>query len=121
MVDKPISTTQRIDNALARYYKDCRRNDYFDEESGQGKFRKAADNIGYDTDFLDYQLGDDANDPNDCAFVKYIDKIDPMFPLPISTNESRANDIFQVFKHCYKHGVAPLSLIWQYIANALKH
>eukprot|EP01083_Nonionella_stella_P004382 12668_1 len=118
MVDKPISTTQRIDNALARYYKDCRRNDYFDEESGQGKFRKDADDEfeGYDTDYLDEQLGDDANDID-----PMFDDIDPMFPLPISTNESRANDIFQVFKHCYKHGVAPLSLIWQYIANALKH
>eukprot|EP01083_Nonionella_stella_P276229 938454_1 len=123
MVDKPISTTQRLDNALAQYYKDCGRNDYFDEESGQGKFRECADDEfeGYDTDDLDYQLGDDVDDPNDCWFVKYIDDIDPMFPLPISTNESRANDIFQVFKHCYKYGVAPFALNWQHIANALKH
>eukprot|EP01083_Nonionella_stella_P144746 452425_1 len=104
MVDKPISTTQRLDNALARYYQDCGRNDYFDEESGQGKLRKYADDSGYDTDVLNDHLGDDANDLNHCFFVKYIDAIDPMFPLPISTNESRANDIFQVFEHCYKYG-----------------
>eukprot|EP01083_Nonionella_stella_P144744 452422_1 len=104
MVDKPILTTQRIDDALARYYQDCGRNDYFDEESGQGKFRKDADDNYYDTDYLDEQLGDDANDPNDCLIVEDIDEIDPMFPLPISTNESRANDIFQVFEHCYKYG-----------------
>eukprot|EP01083_Nonionella_stella_P179726 638974_1 len=113
MVDKPISTTQRIDNALAQYYKDCGRNDYFDEESGQGKLRKYADDSGYDTDVLNYDLGDDVYDPNDCEFVEYIDEIDPMFPLPISTNESRANDIFQVLKHCYKYGVAPSSN-WQH-------
>eukprot|EP01083_Nonionella_stella_P199054 730249_1 len=94
MVDKPISTTQRLDNAVAQYYKDCGRDDYFDEESGQGKFKEFADDYGYDTDLLDLELGDDVDDPNDCDFVTYIDDIDPMFPLPISTNESRANDIF---------------------------
>eukprot|EP01083_Nonionella_stella_P179727 638975_1 len=103
MVDKPISTTQRIDNALAQYYKDCGRNDYFDEESGQGRFREFADDSRYDTDFLDDDLGDYVNDPNECVIVEDIDDIDPMFPLPISTKESRANDIFQVFKHCYKY------------------
>eukprot|EP01083_Nonionella_stella_P040782 110561_1 len=117
--DKP--PILRIDDALAQYYKDCGRNDYFNNESRQGKFMKFTHDNQYDTDELDDELGDNANDPNDCYFVRHIDEIDPMFPLPISTNESRANDIFQVFKHCYKYGVAPLSLIWQYVANALKH
>eukprot|EP01083_Nonionella_stella_P269162 910430_1 len=114
--DKP--PILRIDDALAQYYKDCYRNDYFDDESGQGKFREYANET-----YIHWklQLEDDVNDPNDCYFVQHIDKIDPMFPLPISTNESRANDIFQVLKHCYKYGVAPLVLNWQHITNALKH
>eukprot|EP01083_Nonionella_stella_P269163 910433_1 len=111
----------RIDDALAQYYKDCGRNDYFNNESGQGKFREFADANEYDTYDLNDQLGDDVDDPNYCDFVYQIDEIDPMFPLPISTNESRANDIFQVLKHCYKYGVAPLVLNWQHITNALKH
>eukprot|EP01083_Nonionella_stella_P199056 730251_1 len=112
MVDKPISTTQRLDNAVAQYYKDCGRNDYFNEER-QGKFREFYDDSGYDTDTLDDDLGDDANDPNDCFIVDCIDDIDPMFPLPIvSTNESRANDIFQILKYCHKYGVAPFALNW---------
>eukprot|EP01083_Nonionella_stella_P199057 730252_1 len=100
---------ERIDNAVAQYYKDCGRNDYFNEER-QGKFREFYDDsaAGYDTDTLDYQLRDDANDPRDCLFV-----YDPMFPLPIvSTNESRANDIFQILKYCHKYGVAPFALNW---------
>eukprot|EP01083_Nonionella_stella_P040780 110559_1 len=114
--DKP--PILRIDDALAQYYHDCGRNDYFTK--GIGKFGKY---VSYKNDVIDKQLGDDAYDPNDCIFVIDIDKIDPMFPLPISTNESQANDIFQVFKHCYKYGVAPppVSLIWQPVANALKH
>eukprot|EP01083_Nonionella_stella_P268200 906499_1 len=103
-----------LDNALAQYYKDCGRDDYFNNETGEGKFMEYAyvaigDDEGYVRFLLKVimNLGDDANDPNDCEYVDEIDEIDPMFPLPISTNESRANDIFQVLKHCYKYGVAP--------------
>eukprot|EP01083_Nonionella_stella_P268198 906497_1 len=106
--DTVCEDAQKVDNALAQYYKDCGRDDYFNDQNGNGKFWEYAnESLHVDTDDLNDELGDDANDPNDCVFVRLIDAIDPMFPLPISTNESRANDIFQVLKHCYKYGVAP--------------
>eukprot|EP01083_Nonionella_stella_P199058 730253_1 len=116
MVDKPISITQRLDDAVAQYYKDCGRNDYFDEESGVGKFVKFVNQNGFEDEDVCDEL---AEEPDECTLTDF----DPMFPLRLSTNESRANDILQVLKHCYKYGVAPppVSLIWQPVANALKH
>eukprot|EP01083_Nonionella_stella_P204683 745969_1 len=97
---------QKIDTALAQYYKDCGRNDYFNER-GEGKFEQYARYI-YDKNYLKLEFEDRVNDhdQNDWHIVDVIDQIDPMFPMPMSTNESRANDIFQVFKHCYKYGLA---------------
>eukprot|EP01083_Nonionella_stella_P087227 242578_1 len=116
MVDKP--PIQRVDDALAQYYQDCGRNDYFDEETGMGRFEKYAEDEGLEDNDVDEELGDDVNGPNDCLLMD----IDPVFPLPMSTTdrESRDYDEFKILKHCYTHGVAPL-LTWQHIANALDH
>eukprot|EP01083_Nonionella_stella_P276228 938448_1 len=111
---------QRIDDALAQYYEDCGRNDYFDDASGMGKYRQFVMKYGLHNTYVDCELGDDIHGPRDCIFVTYIDEVDPLFPLPIFTNESRDSDIFQILKHCYKYGVAPSSN-WQHIANALRH
>eukprot|EP01083_Nonionella_stella_P305785 1068186_1 len=114
MVDKPISITQRLDDALAQYYKDCGRNDYFDEESGVGKFVKFVNQNGFEDEEVCDEL---TEEPDECTLTEF----DPMFPLPLSTNGSRDKQILQILKYCHKYGVAPLLLIWQYVANALKH
>eukprot|EP01083_Nonionella_stella_P312260 1116262_1 len=121
MVDKP--PIQRVDDALSQYYKDCGRNDYFDEETQMGKFRQFTEEFAFEENNVDGELGDGANVADGCTFIAFIDDIDPIFPLPtlLSTNESisRDNYIFHVLKHCYKYGLAPLT--WQRIANALNH
>eukprot|EP01083_Nonionella_stella_P312259 1116261_1 len=115
MVDKP--PIQRIDDALAQYYKQFGRNDYFDQETGMGKFRQFVEDFQLNDDDMNDKLGDDVS-PDECLFIN----IDPKFPLLISSNASRDDAIRKILKHCYKHGVAPpLTLNSQHIANALNH
>eukprot|EP01083_Nonionella_stella_P106959 309231_1 len=101
MVDKrPID---RIDDALAQYYQDCGRNDYFDEGTGIGKFRQFAEDYELNDDDMNDEL-DDAS-PDNFLYI-FID-MDPMFPLLVSSDATRDDAICQILKHCYKHGVAP--------------
>eukprot|EP01083_Nonionella_stella_P204681 745964_1 len=106
-MDKPA--IQRIDDALAQYYKDCDRNDYFDE-SGIGKFRQYADEYQVDEIDVNEALGDDADEDGACV----MSVIFPRFPLLISINDRKSRDkiTFQILRHCYKYGGAPL-LHWQ--------
>eukprot|EP01083_Nonionella_stella_P192879 712728_1 len=118
MVDKP--PIQRVDDALAQYYKQFGRNDYFDVETGMGKFRQFVRENEFENDHVDEDLADDVS-PDECLFID----IDPMFPLPMCPDESRDDEICKILKHCYKYGVAPpLTLLqeesliggWQRIA-----
>eukprot|EP01083_Nonionella_stella_P141130 434246_1 len=120
-MDKP--PIQRVDDALCQYYKDLGRNDYFDE-SGMGKFRKCLDKTGAKESDVTDAFGENANSSNHSFF----ENIDHAFPLLLSTNESRGNEIFHILKHCYKYGHPPFlgisgaeSSFVQQIASALNH
>eukprot|EP01083_Nonionella_stella_P089742 250502_1 len=137
---------QQIEHALAQYYADCGRNDYFDE-NGMGKFMRFVKQHEFDENAIDLELGEDVPS-HECLFIE----MDPMFPLILSqdngmSNESRHNEILKILKHCYKHGAPPpppppvnaihrllelpprdsdesaltFVLNWQHIANALSH
>eukprot|EP01083_Nonionella_stella_P262808 893293_1 len=101
MVDKP--PIQRIEDALAQYYKQFGRNDYFDVETGMGKFRQfvATHKLFF---IIDSILGDDVF-LDDWIFVD----MDPMFPLLVSSDASREDTICQILKHCHKYGVVPIT------------
>eukprot|EP01083_Nonionella_stella_P025327 69743_1 len=132
---------QRIDNALAQHYKNCGRNDYFDQNE-DSKFIRFVKNNALDENAINLELRD-VNDPNNCPYIK----MDPLFPLASSTtqhqmtNELQNNEILNILKHCYTCGIPPslntihrllglsrpqshdnvFVLHWKHIANALRH
>eukprot|EP01083_Nonionella_stella_P141129 434245_1 len=62
------------------------------------------------------------------VITRFFENIDPAFPLLLSTNESRDNEIFHILKHCYIYGQPPFlgisgaeSTFVQQIASALNH
>eukprot|EP01084_Bolivina_argentea_P105473 188876_1 len=109
------STFERIDNALAQYYKDCGRDDYYDE-NGNGKFIVFVHINQFNEKQIQLELSDDIN-THDRSFIK----MDSQFPLiyePTNKNHNSRNDeIFNILKHCYKTGEPPQ----QNNANRIEH
>eukprot|EP01084_Bolivina_argentea_P011452 21414_1 len=95
----------RIDIALGKHYKECGRNDYYDE-NGNGKFIKFANINKINENQIEAILCDDTIS-NYSLFIK----IDAQFPLinesTITDHKSRHDEIFKIVKHCYKFGEPP--------------
>eukprot|EP01083_Nonionella_stella_P165976 553600_1 len=101
------SSAQRVDDALAQYYKTCGRNDYFDS-NGVGKFMQFVKKHEFDEDAIASELGDDTVNANDCLFVE-MDSTFPLLSLSQNqiTNELQETEIFKILQHCYTYGVPP--------------
>eukprot|EP01084_Bolivina_argentea_P029576 54917_1 len=97
------SIFKRIDNALAKYYKQCGRDDYYDENDN-GKFIVFMHVNNFKENQIESQLVDIRN-ANDCLFIE----MDPAFPLINEpTNKFSPNyRIFKILQHCYRAGEPP--------------
>jgi len=94
------SVCQRIDDALAQYYANCGRQDYYDRRRERGKFMDFVTLKAIDEDTVRSELDDTAN-PDDCIFLE----LDSEFPLrPRVTNGQRNAAIFNVIQQCFKFG-----------------
>eukprot|EP01084_Bolivina_argentea_P186222 321031_1 len=94
-MDSPF---ERIDNALAQYYTDRGRNDYYNS-NGIGKFMKFV----VENQFEKTQLGDNVM-AKDCCFTK----IDDNFPLENDEKGQEQQQICYVIQHCHKYGRPPM-------------
>eukprot|EP01084_Bolivina_argentea_P282134 482888_1 len=102
------SAFNRIDKALAIYYTNHGRKDYYDE-NGDGKFIAFVHENDFDENAIDLELGDNVN-PNDCLYLS----MDNGFPLIDETQ--RSQQIFEILTHCYVNGMPPYNKMKQ---NAL--
>ena len=103
------SSFSKMDGALAAYYADCDRKDYFDED-GKGKFLQFVDINDFDEEQVEGELGDDV-EPNDCSLLDMDDDFPLMDSEQNQDTKQRNAAILKVLQHCYKHGQSPLSVV----------
>eukprot|EP01083_Nonionella_stella_P280483 954178_1 len=94
----------KIDTALAKYYKDCGRQDYFNK-NGQGKFRVFMTAMDFDDDIIKIQLEYDLKQAKNCKLVEF-DKNFPILNTNIKNEQERIEEIFKILQNCYLYGVS---------------
>eukprot|EP01084_Bolivina_argentea_P048752 89771_1 len=101
---KNTNSLIRVDNGLAKYYVQCDRTDYFQDNIG--KFCAYCKANGIDSDDIDEEL---KYDPVDCLLTDF----DQDFPIINIENIKSKNDrllyIFTVLKNCHKFGIANIN------------
>ena len=98
-----------MDKALGEYYKQCGRDDYYDEYRCS-KFIRFMHENEFEEEHLEDQLGKGATLDN-CDLIE----MDDNFPLLKSNNNDTINkifrkkDVFEVLQHCDKYGLSPIT------------
>eukprot|EP01084_Bolivina_argentea_P245418 410897_1 len=95
------STFARIDKALAEYYTNCGRTDYYNKNA-EGKFVEFVRKNQFDEEQIDLELGDNLT-ANECSLLGF----DNEFPVMIEEKPQihrRGHTIFEILKCCYKYG-----------------
>eukprot|EP00486_Rosalina_sp_Unknown_P001126 CAMPEP_0201564052 /NCGR_PEP_ID=MMETSP0190_2-20130828/1871_1 /ASSEMBLY_ACC=CAM_ASM_000263 /TAXON_ID=37353 /ORGANISM="Rosalina sp." /LENGTH=259 /DNA_ID=CAMNT_0047979671 /DNA_START=83 /DNA_END=863 /DNA_ORIENTATION=+ len=119
MASQQSNGFQRIDAALADYYRNLGYSDYINKQTGIGRFMQyIIDEELNDEDLpIERELGDNC-DPNDCAY-SWMNN-DTEFPIPpyveLNGGQQKEAFIFYVLQYCYKYGQPPSQ---QYIRNTL--
>ena len=100
---------ERINFALAEYYRNLGYRDHSNLDTGNGIFLQyaIAEELCDEEELpINKELGDDC-DPNDCAYSW----MHTEFPIPdyvkINNNQQKDAFIFYVLQCCYKYGQAP--------------
>eukprot|EP01084_Bolivina_argentea_P185434 319771_1 len=104
-----LNRAHKIDQALALYYHNMNRNDYYDKYQKKGLFLTAFNDGDFDINDINNQLNDKAN-IDECCFLDFDFLNVRKFPFHPSINndiDDKRITIFNILKYCYKHSMPP--------------